>query len=436
MFHTYSASHIFLFVQFVLSSGISMRAASRVLELISSFLELNISIPSWHTGRLWLLRIGLYKLERPKQIAADWIWIIDHTVQLGNEKCLVILGIRQECFPKGELYLTHEDVEPIALIPVEHSNGEVVFQQLEENISKTGIPKQIVSDHGPDIKSGVEIFCQKYDTVHTYDMKHKGATIVKRELKDDPNWQDFVKQASKTSKKVQQTILAALAPPNQRSKARYMNVDKLVDWGHTTLLYLDHEKAQHLGDEKTKEFESSKLFQKSGWLYKFRDALADWKNLVDTVKSADNYINFMGLSKDIDVYLKAELSGFTENEAFGHIPDELVLFAKQQQEKIGDDDRLLGSSEIIESVIGKYKGLQHDQVKGGFTGMLLGLAASVSELTLDTVEKACASISTQNVWDWVKNNIGKSVFSERKEIQKIAKEQEQILTDELCPIQS
>ena len=407
-----------------------MRASSRILNLISSFLGLNITAPSWYTGRLWLLRIGLYKLERPKQIAEAWIWIIDHTIQLGKEKCLVILGIRQKHLPKAELYLKHEDVEPIALIPVEHSNGEVVFQQLEENIQKTGVPKQIVSDQGTDLKSGIERFCQKYDTIHTYDMKHKGAAILKRELKDEPDWREFVKQASNTGKKVQQTALSALAPPNQRSKARYMNVDKLVEWGHSMLSYLDHEKSK-----KPKEFEKSTLNKKLGWIYGFRNKLKDWKILVEMIETANNYINFVGLFNNIHQDLEAELSHFTAHELFGHIPRQLVLFVKEQEENIAGGDRLLGSSEIIESVIGKYKGLQRDQVKGGFTGMLLGLAASVSDFSIDTVQKALTVVSTKNVWYWIKNNIGKSVYSKRKEIHMIVKNMEQNRDDIRCPSQ-
>ena len=39
----------------------------------------------------WLLRLGYYKLTllcppKPKEKASDWVWIIDHTVQIGIEK--------------------------------------------------------------------------------------------------------------------------------------------------------------------------------------------------------------------------------------------------------------------------------------------------------------------------------------------------------------
>jgi len=226
-----------------------------------SFLELPQSVPSWYSGRLWLLRLGYYKLHREQERADDWIWIVDHTVQLGSEKCLVILGIRQSKLPQAELYLNHEDVEPIALLPVTHSNGEIVFRQLTQTAEKTGLPREIVGDHGTDIKSGIERFCQDHEqTCYIYDIKHKGAAILKRELKDDQHWSKFIQLAAQTSKRVQQTRLSALAPPNQRSKARYMNVDKLVKWGQEQLCYLDH-----LKYEPDDRFPLEQVDDKLGW---------------------------------------------------------------------------------------------------------------------------------------------------------------------------
>ena len=170
----------------------SLRGASRVFEIVSSFFELAQASPSWYSGRLWLMRIGYYKLFRAKEISDDWIWIIDHTIQIGNEKCLIILGIRQSALPSAELYMNHEDVEPIALLPVKKSNGQIVYEQLEEAVEKTGVPRQILSDHGTDIKSGIEEFCQVHkQTCFTYDIKHKGASVLKRELKNDQSWNRF-----------------------------------------------------------------------------------------------------------------------------------------------------------------------------------------------------------------------------------------------------
>ncbi len=106
-----------------------------------------------------------FKLFREKEKANDWIWIVDHTVQWGKEKCLVILGVRQSSLPQADTILCLEDVEPLALIPVTTSNGKVVYQQLEETVSKTGVPREIISDHEPDLKSGIEKFCDAHSEI-------------------------------------------------------------------------------------------------------------------------------------------------------------------------------------------------------------------------------------------------------------------------------
>ena len=148
--HTYSKGHIMMFISLVIFAGISLRGAAKAIEIFILQFQLNLLIPSWYAGRLWLMRLGLFKLLAPKQIARDWIWIIDHTNQIGSEKCLLILGVRLSSLGSN-LCLKHEDVEPISLFPVKSSNGEVVWQQLEESVKKTGVPRAIVGDHGSDL---------------------------------------------------------------------------------------------------------------------------------------------------------------------------------------------------------------------------------------------------------------------------------------------
>jgi hypothetical protein len=164
--------HIWLFVTLVLSAAASLRGASRTLETVLSLFAPALPCPSWYAGRLWLLRIGYYKLTRPKPKASDWVWILDHTVQVGVEKCLLILGVRLSELSRTDLVLGHEDVEPIALLPVRSSNGEVVFQQLEQTIDQTGLPREILADQGSDLKAGIERFCHQHpQTCSIHDIK-------------------------------------------------------------------------------------------------------------------------------------------------------------------------------------------------------------------------------------------------------------------------
>ena len=61
-------------------------------------------VPHFTTVRLWLLRLGHYNLTRPKEQGDDWVWIIDHSNQIGQEKCLMILGVApRNCRHRGRL---------------------------------------------------------------------------------------------------------------------------------------------------------------------------------------------------------------------------------------------------------------------------------------------------------------------------------------------
>jgi hypothetical protein len=392
-----------------------LRGASRILGITSAFFALGSSVPSWYTGRLWLLRLGYYKLERAKEQAEDWIWIVDHTVQLGNEKCLVILGIRQNSLPAVELHLSHEDVEPIALLPVTHSNGAIVYEQLVQTSEKTGVPRQIVGDYGPDIKSGIDRFCREHErTCYIYDIKHKAAALLKRELHNDENWIEFTKSAALTSKKVQQTSLMALAPPNQRSKARYMNVDKLIKWGQNTLHYLD------LG-VMNDQFDPSRIDENFGWLHEYRDQIENWGNLLHVVETAVNFVRSVGIYRECGIDLENEFEECADDDRANRVRDELIAFVEEQSLNAKPEEILLGSSEVIESAIGKFKTLEHDQVKSGFTSMLLSFSAFLSRTTQEVVQAALRAVPTTKISEWFKENIGRSVQSQRKEILRLAR---------------
>lgn len=420
-FHKFSSGHAYLYISLVLNACTSLRGAERTLLLISTFLNLNYTTPSWYSGRIWLLRVGYFKLTRVKERADDWIWIVDHSIQWGNEKCLAILGIRQSKLPDAETIICHEDVEPLALFPVTKSNGDVVYQQLEKTISKTGVPKQILSDHGTDVKSGIEQFCQKFPkTVFVYDITHKAATVLKRELSTDDKWNEFSRLATSTRKKLQQTQLAAIAPPNQRSKARYMNVEPLLKWGMDKLCLLDN-----YNELSCLECKKETVIEKLGWLNDFRSELEGWKAIIHIVTEAESFIKFQGIYRSCHIDLMKLPTFEAKTLRAMRIRNELLDFVEEESQKAGDYERLLGSSEVIESVFGKMKRLEHDQAKSGFTVFILSLAAIVSETTTEVVHKALETVPTHKIHEWFKNNIGRSVQAKRVQVNNWIKNKEQ-----------
>lgn len=419
--HAYSLGHVHLMLSMILSASISIRGTSRALKIIFDYLQIQQPIPSWYSVRLWLLRLGYYKLTREKTHATDWIWIIDHTIQCGKEKCLAIFGIRQSDLPEVETTLFYEDVEPLALYPVKKSNGDIVYQQLEKTVKITGVPRQIIADGGPDIQAGLSLFCAQHShTCNTYDIKHKFAVVLKRQLNIGTAWNDFAKKASSVGKQLYQTDMSPLAPPCQRSKSRYMNVDRLVKWAYETLAFMDEQMVS-----PSPQYDQHSLNAKLDWIKGYRIQIAQWRDLIQIGESAVDFIRWHGFYENCHVDLIQEPSFVAHSPLAKAAREELLTFIKTESEKARPQERLLGSSEVIESLFGKLKYIEKDQSKSGFTVLLLSLAASVSETTQDVVQKALESVPTKKVFQWFKDNVGQSVQSKRKEVKKIARQAEQ-----------
>jgi len=402
---------VLVVVSLVLSAATSLRGAGRAVGVMQECAGLVPWSPSWSSTRLWLLRLGYYKLTRAKEQGNDWVWIVDHVVQAGQEKCLLIVGIRLSAVPAVGEYLTHADVEPIAVYPVTQSNGEIVYQQLEAARKTTGVPREILSDQGSDLCKGIRQFCQAHpETSFIYDVKHKVAAVLKRELGADAAWQEFSRLAGQTSQRVQQTALAALAPPRQRRKARYMNTGELVAWGERMLRYLDEDGGRH------QEWGPQRVDQAVGWVRQYRQEVEQWRQLVEVGTLVEQWVKTHGLSPRSVPQLPHQLVGVGTLPRTQQLRTELVAFVTAEAAKATDGERLVGSSEVIESIFGKWKRLEGEQARSGLTRLVLLLGALVSHTSAAVIRQALESVPTKTVLTWCREKLGKTVQATRRAV--------------------
>ena len=399
-----------LFILFVLHAGAAFRCAARIFGLLEDHLNLSLGLPHWSTGRLWMLRLGYYKLTRPKEQGDDWVWFIDHSNQIGKEKCLLVLGIRLSQLPEQGECLRYEHLEPIDLIPVCQSNKQIVYEQLEATVAKTGVPRAIVKDDGGDLTGGVALFCQNHpETCGIYDIKHKVARMLKRRLEKDSRWPAFTSRAAKIKSHLQLTDVAFLVPPNQRSKARYMNLDELVGWGWRTLEILDQPPAAVL-----RYCTAQRLEQQFGWLRDYRQALTEWSEALAVTGAAEQLVRTQGIYRGASDELAQILEPLARNDHTRALRDELIAFVDTESNKARENERLPGSTEVLESCFGKLKFLERDQSRSGFTGLVLTLGAIVSKTATDVVQEAMEFTRTKDVLRWCREKLGKTVQSKRK----------------------
>jgi hypothetical protein len=401
-----------LFIDLVLEAACSLRAASAVMRLLRRLLPALTRTPTYNAGQMWLLRVGLFELLRPKEAADDWVWIADHTIQIGVQRCLLVVGVRLSTWEAEKRPLELQDLRFIALEPVEKSDGAVVHQQLTEMVKNTGIvPRSIVSDEGTDLKGGVEAFCAEHkSTVRTLDIAHQTANLIKHELERDERWAEFNRQAGLAKQRLAQTPLAHLLPPTPRPKARYMNLDELVRWGQRALHYLDNPfpVAGQAADRAV-------LQAKLGWLADHRSALEEWRQMMAVTYAARDYVRNEGYHRGAARELRPLVAVPAQTDMSRRVAARLLRFVRAQSAAAREGERLIGSSECIESLIGKGKRLEGQQSKGGFTKMVLAMAAAVARPTADSISQALARVNTNDVLAWCKQRLGVSVQSRRRQ---------------------
>ncbi len=391
----------------VVQAGVTLRAVPRVFGIFCGALDATTIIPSPTSARVWLQRLGLFALREPLEVADDWVYLMDHSVQIGTVKVCVILGLRLRDVPFRERALRHDDVRTLAVIPTEQSSGKIVAAQLEQAAKRTGIPRQIVSDHGSDVKKGGELFAQQHlHTVVTYDAAHHGARVLQRRLETDARWSEFIARLGPVKARIQQTSDAFLLPPSLRPKARYMNLASLLRWGRKVLSLLDRGPAAGHANTRAET--------RYGWLREFRAELEQWSRWEATVRNSVEFIRTRGLSLGCELELAAHLRGLRTDQHDEVLAAELAEFARVQSESARPNEHLVGSTEVLESVFGKWKMLERQESNSGITSLVLSLGSLVGPWPASRIRTALEATPIKHVMDWCGTHLVTSVQSQRR----------------------
>jgi len=196
-------------------------------------------MPSHTAIRDWILQVGYYKLTTIQK-SNDWIGMIDLSIQIGAKKCLLILGVQASTLLKCKP-LTFEDVHVLHLELLEKTSGPIIYDVLKRSEEKVGRYGQFCHDQGSDIVAATRLYVQNAQAIEgrkvlvTHDIAHKIANLLAVEA-EEVGWTEFASKAAQVKQRLQWTKWAALCPPSQRSKARYMNLDELTEWAHKILV--------------------------------------------------------------------------------------------------------------------------------------------------------------------------------------------------------
>ena len=415
--HRHPLLVIRLCLRWYLDAHVSLRGVSEILLSLVSVLgdTLSLTLPYHQTVRSWLLRCGLFLLRREAPSRSDWVWILDCTIRLGQKKCFLILGVSLEQLRACQGALEHHQVVVLDLWVAAHCTGLDIEGRLKGLAKRVGMPKQIVSDHGSELSKGVRLFQENNPVViDTYDVTHKLALMVKAELKTDQRWAEFLRYCTSSLFQLQQSRGAFLTPPAPRSLERYMNVDRHTEWATRMLAVLDMPDktlvAELLGLDEQEA--NSFLEEKLGWLRDFRQEVARYQRIIEAVKLTEEEVKNDGLSPQTAARLWKRLpAGQRRDASLKEFLRGLKGYLEEEGSKVPVGQSWLGTSDVLESLFGKYKCFLEKSPDGEVGASVLALPLLTVDLTAELVHETLLTVSVQDVRSWANDSVGPSKLS-------------------------
>ena len=99
----------------------------------------------------------------------------------------------------------------------------------------------------------------------------------------------------------------------------------------------------------------------------------------------------------------------------GQLKEQIIGYLTQEGGKIPAGEIFLGTSDIIESIFGKYKQYTANSPLQEVSKMILTIPVCVTKITGQLVKKAMECVSTMDVKEWADQVFGPSALSKRRE---------------------
>ena len=114
--------------------------------------------------------------------------------------------------------------------------GEAIAGVLKRLIAQMGRPAAYLKDGGSELQKAADLLEEQgLGSACIDDISHVAANMLKRSYQHHPTFERFLAACGRVSGQLKQTLLAGLAPPTVRTKARFMSVHRLFTWADRLL---------------------------------------------------------------------------------------------------------------------------------------------------------------------------------------------------------
>ena len=236
---------VWLSLRLFLEVRISFRAVCRVLSLLAAELGI-LKAPCPQTIINWVLRLSIVRIESARGLRGlplshapfsnGLIWMIDLSIGLGSGKILAVLALDAHHHHRVDAAPSLNHVHCIAVCVADSWTGDAIAELLKRLIAQLGRPAAYLKDGGSELQKAVDgLEPHGLASPCIDDISHAAANMLKRYYQHHPAFERFLSACGRVSGQLKQTLLACLAPPTVRTKARFMNVHRLFSWADRLL---------------------------------------------------------------------------------------------------------------------------------------------------------------------------------------------------------
>jgi len=397
-----------------LAKEIGFRPTETALKIVFDWLGIKAKVPSFDSVRIWSCRVGVAQLKRVARDDEAWIWLADHSNQIGQEKVLQIIGIPVRDLPPVGETLPRDKMVVLATVPGTSWTRDDVRREYKKLAERLGPPAYLVTDGAVELIESADALEIAGETpIVLRDMKHYAANVFEQLIGKDERFGQYLSKLGRTRSTVQQTELSHFTPPPQKPKARFMNLGPTLRWGQMVSYHLSHCHSQ-----SRRGVTAGRMNEKLGWVRGFRSELDVWNRCQEVMQASLGFINRHGIYHGAAAKLKIELDELQsthppDREVSATMSAKLLAFVEASESKLPAGERAWLSTENLESLFGQYKRLEGQHSKGGFTSLLAAMPMLLTHWTPAQVRQSLTAVPVKAMKHWVEENLSTTLTSKR-----------------------